>query len=106
MILINGNWGKVKTLEDVSRIIRENYNHELAYELDKLIPKHLDDDYYELESKLDSQSLDFKETLKEIIDGLNEELDFSAATYKDEELSYRKGIRFARKIVTKMMDRN
>ena len=37
MILINGNWESVETLRDVSRVVREYYNRELADELDELI---------------------------------------------------------------------
>lgn len=37
MILINNCWENVETLEDVSRVVREYYNRELADELDELI---------------------------------------------------------------------
>lgn len=37
MILINDCWENVETLEDVSRVVREYYNRELADELDELI---------------------------------------------------------------------
>lgn len=37
MLLINGFWEKVETLQDISKIIREHYNRELADELDELI---------------------------------------------------------------------
>lgn len=37
MILIEGHWETVNTLNDVSRIIREYYNRELADEMDSLI---------------------------------------------------------------------
>ena len=37
MILINDCWENVETLEDVSRIVREYYNRELADELDDLV---------------------------------------------------------------------
>lgn len=40
MILINNNWEQIDDLHDVSKIIRENYNGDLADELDKLIPEH------------------------------------------------------------------
>ena len=48
MILVNDNWEEVRDLQDVSKIIRENYN-DLADELDKLIPEHDDNDYFDLE---------------------------------------------------------
>ena len=37
MICINGHFEAVDDLHDVSRIIREYYNTDLAYELDKLV---------------------------------------------------------------------
>ena len=37
MIRINGHWESVSSLQDVSKIIREYYNRELADEMDKLI---------------------------------------------------------------------
>ena len=37
MIRIEGHWETLDTLEDVSRVIREYYNRELADELDELI---------------------------------------------------------------------
>lgn len=37
MIRIEEHWETLDTLEDVSRVIREYYNRELADEMDKLI---------------------------------------------------------------------
>lgn len=51
MVLVNNNWEQVKTLRDVIKIIRENYNEELADELDELIPEHTDEEYEKLEWK-------------------------------------------------------
>lgn len=53
MVLINDNWEQIYDLQDVSKIIRENFSYDLADELDKLIPEHSDEEYYELECKLD-----------------------------------------------------
>lgn len=53
MVYVNGNWEMVHDLYDVSRVVREYYNSDLADEMDKLIkksePEHSDDDYYSLE---------------------------------------------------------
>lgn len=51
MILINGYWEQIYDLQDISKIIRENYNRDLADELDRLIPKYTNDDYLELKKK-------------------------------------------------------
>ena len=48
MVLVNGNWYLVHDLQDISEIVRENYNKELADEIDKLIPNHTDEEYNEL----------------------------------------------------------
>jgi len=45
LILVNNNWEQVYDLQDISKIIRENYNEDLADELDKLIPEHTDEEY-------------------------------------------------------------
>ena len=45
MILIEGHWENVDTLEDISRVIRQNYNSELADELDKIIWTPYGDEY-------------------------------------------------------------
>lgn len=37
MIKIEGHWETLDTLKDVSRVVREYYNRELADEMDKLI---------------------------------------------------------------------
>jgi hypothetical protein len=49
MVLVNDNWEEVYDLQDISNIIREYYNKDLADELDKLIPEHTDEEYYDLE---------------------------------------------------------
>lgn len=53
MILINDIWHTVRDLEDISNLIREYYNRDLADEMDKLIPVHSDDEYYNLLSTYD-----------------------------------------------------
>lgn len=37
MMRIEGHWETIDSFEDVSRVIREYYNRELADEMDKLI---------------------------------------------------------------------
>ena len=52
MILVNNNWEQIRDLQDVSKIIREYYNRDLADELDKLIPEHTDEEYEGLKEEL------------------------------------------------------
>lgn len=49
MIYVNGDWKVIRDLYDIVEIIGESYNDDLADELEKLIPTHTDEEYYELE---------------------------------------------------------
>ena len=84
MILINDNWVQIYDLQDVSKIIRENFSYDLADELDKLIPKHSDEEYYELECELDDAYGDINSLEVEIL-GL--ENDIEALKDEIEELN-------------------
>lgn len=88
MVLINDNWEEVRDLEDVSKIIREYFNEDLAYEIDKMIPEHTDKEYRDLEWQLEEKdgditSLEDKndilknriEILEDKIEELKEKLD-------------------------------
>lgn len=55
MIFINGNWEEVYDFYDISKIIRQQFNSDLADELDKLVPNHTDEEYYELQSELEER---------------------------------------------------
>lgn len=55
MILIGENWEKIRNLQDVSNIIREYYNSDLADEMDNLIPEHSDDEYEDLAFDLNNK---------------------------------------------------
>lgn len=43
MIRIEGHWERIDTLRDVSRVIREYYNHELADVLDELTDNFIEE---------------------------------------------------------------
>lgn len=58
MILINDIWHTVRDLEDISNLIREYYNRDLADEIDKLIPVHSDDEYDDLLSNYNDTSVE------------------------------------------------
>lgn len=73
MILINGDWESVEDLWDISKIIRQKFNSDLADELDKLVPNYTDEEYYGLQCEL-------KEKYSEISE-LEDEL-----SYKDGEI--------------------
>ena len=74
MILVNDNWEQIYDLQDVSKIIRENYNRGLADELDKLIPEHTDEEYEELQWDYD-QKCDKVTDLENEIDDLEKEIE-------------------------------
>ena len=46
MLHIEGHWETVDSLRDVSRIIREYYNTELADEIDSLIDECVEEESY------------------------------------------------------------
>lgn len=81
MVLINDNWEEVKDLEDVSKIIREYFNEDLAYEMDKMIPEHTDEEYWDLEWQLEEKDGDItsledeNDTLKNRIEVLEEKIE-------------------------------
>ena len=57
MMKIEGHWETVETLHDVSRMIREYYNYELADKLDELISEIEDNNssyVRELEDTIDA----------------------------------------------------
>ena len=74
MVLINDNWEEVRDLEDVSKIIREYFNEDLAYEMDKMIPEHTDKEYRDLEWQLEEKDGDIT-SLEDKIEELEEKLD-------------------------------
>lgn len=74
MILINDNWVQIYDLQDVSKIIRENFSYDLADELDKLIPEHSDEEYYDLNCELDD-AYDEIAALEEEIAGLENDIE-------------------------------
>lgn len=53
MILINDHWEHISSLKDISKIIRENYNCDLADKMDELIQDYSYEEYYRLECDLD-----------------------------------------------------
>lgn len=67
MMYIEGHWEFVNSLSDISRIIREHYNYELADKMDELIP---DVDYSDNEDFYDRQRLEELEEIIQEIRGL------------------------------------
>lgn len=51
MMFVEGHWESIDTLQDISRIIREYYNENLANRLDDLIPDsdNIEEELEELE---------------------------------------------------------
>ncbi len=86
MILVNDNWEQVRDLQDISKIIRENYNRDLADKLDKLIPEHTDEEYEVLQWDFDLKCEKISDLEDEIssLESENESLE-----NKIEELKHR-----------------
>jgi peptidoglycan hydrolase CwlO-like protein len=81
VVLINDNWEEVRDLEDVSKIIREYFNEDLADEMDKMIPEHTDEEYRDLEWQLEEKDGDItslkdeNDTLENRIEILEEKIE-------------------------------
>ena len=81
MVLINDNWEEVRDLEDISKIIREYFNEDLADEMDKMIPEHTDEEYWDLEWQLEEKDGDItslkneNDTLENRIEILEEKIE-------------------------------
>jgi len=67
MILINNNWEKADTLQDIAKIIKEQYNHELGETMELLLENDIDD-LECLKDSLDSA----KEAIEELQDQITE----------------------------------
>ena len=74
MVLINDNWEQIYDLQDVSKIIREYYNGDLADELDKIIPEHTDEEYECLQCDYENKC-DKIDDLENEIDDLEKEIE-------------------------------
>lgn len=66
LIYINDTWLPVENINDVSTIIREYYNEELADQMDKLFPEHTNEEYDELECELEDKSCMMDDMQEEI----------------------------------------
>ena len=81
MILINDNWEDVRDLKDISKIIREYYNRDLADEMDEMIHEHTDEEYRDLEWQLEEKDGDItsledeNDTLKNRIEILEDKIE-------------------------------
>lgn len=67
MILINNNWEKADTLQDIAKIIKEQYNYELGETMKSLLENN-NDDLECLKDSLDSA----KEAIEELQDQITE----------------------------------
>ena len=74
LIYINDTWLPVENIDDVSTIIREYYNKELADQMDKLFPEHTNEEYDELECELEDKSCMMDDMENEIFQ-LNNKID-------------------------------
>lgn len=74
LIYINDTWLPVENINDVSTIIREYYNEELADQMGKLFPEHTNEEYDELECELEDKSCMMDDMEDEIFQ-LNNKID-------------------------------
>lgn len=74
MVFINGHWENVDNLNDVSNIIRDSFNTDLADAMDKLLTK-MD----KLLTKMEQKSDSLEEELGDEIDDLHDIIEEQAA---------------------------
>lgn len=74
LIYINNTWLPVENINDVSTIIREYYNIELADQMDQLIPEHTDEEYDELINDIEDKS-SMMDDMEDEIFQLNNKID-------------------------------
>lgn len=74
LIYINGTWFPVENINDVSTIIREYYNTELADQMDQLIPEHTDEEYDELTNDIEDKN-SMMDDMEDEIFQLNNKID-------------------------------
>lgn len=67
MILINNNWEKADTLQDIAKILKEHYNYELGETMELLLEND-SDDLECLKNSLDSA----KDAIEELQDQITE----------------------------------
>ena len=73
MIYITDHWESVSTLDKCLNLVRE-YNKELAAKIVELLPVHTDEEYEELENKLE-KSDDYLRDAENEVDALQEKID-------------------------------
>ena len=69
MILVNANWEQVESLYDISKIIRQHFNAELADKSDLLIPEYTNEEYIDLKCDYENKC-DKIDDLENAIDDL------------------------------------
>lgn len=74
LIYINDTWMPVENINDVSTIIREYYNTELADQMDQLIPEHTDEEYDELTNDIEDKN-SMMDDMEDEIFQLNNKID-------------------------------
>lgn len=110
MVFINGQWENVEKLDDVSRIIRESFNTDLADAMDKLLAEaeqrnnnlenDLEGEIYNLHDTIEEQETDIeilRDTLTAVLNELQDKNLFNGTLRSLEVKAKRKGITIAGK---------
>lgn len=113
MVFINGQWEDIENLDDVSRIIRESFNTDLADAMDKLLAEaeqknnnlendldELDGEIYDLQDTIEEQETDIEilqDTLAAVFKELQDKNLFTGTLCSLEAKAKRKGITIAGK---------
>lgn len=110
MVFINSHWENVENLNDVSNIIRDSFNTDLADAMDKLLAEaeqrnnnlenDLEGEIYDLQDTIEEQETDIEilqDTLAAVFNELQDKNLFNGTLRSLEAKAKRKGITIAGK---------
>lgn len=66
MMKVNEYWERVETLSDISRVIREHYNSELADKMDELIDNTNKNVYHHDKQEMEDRIMELEGVIEEI----------------------------------------
>ena len=66
MMKVNQYWERVETLSDISRVIREHYNSELADKMDELIDNTNKNVCYRDKQEMEDRIIELESVIEEI----------------------------------------
>lgn len=75
MIMINNQWYNIQSMDDIQKIITDEFSAELANEFEKFKPKYTDADYREIYCQL--------EEAESMLEGAEDDADYYKARLEE-----------------------